>query len=69
MEPSGLWIPHEVSPHQIDQFSKNTQRLQSCFTLWTNDQSVVALCPGWDDFLIWFDLQNQPARTVPVITI
>jgi hypothetical protein len=42
----------------------NSERLASCTRIWVTNQAAVAVCPGYDDFLVWLNVQTKGAMTV-----
>ena len=46
------------------QQSLNHERLASSTRIWVTNEAAVAVCPGYDDFLIWLDVHNEGATAV-----
>ena len=45
----------------------NLVRLRSASRiLWATDVAAIAICPGWDDYLVWTNLVTEPALAVPM---
>lgn len=50
----------------LTQLDLNERRVQSANMIWGTVSAAVGVCPGYDDFLVWLDFQNDPATAVPM---
>jgi len=48
------------------QLTLNRLRMRGCTMLWDTESVAVGICPGFDDFLVWFDTETEPATAVPM---
>ncbi len=48
------------------QRERNEQRTRPGNMIWGTLSAAIGVCPGYDDFLVWLDFQNEPAMAVPM---
>ena len=48
----------------LTQHDLNERRVRSANMIWGTVSAAVGVCPGYDDFLVWLDFQNEPAMAI-----
>lgn len=61
--PSGLYVVEDDTARKVQAYNK--RRVASCHVIWGSGAQVVGLCPAYDDFLVWLDVNVSPAFVVP----